>query len=284
MNTSVSQGRQIVIIIKRLIPSLNPKERLIAEYILSFPSEISTITITEMAEKLQVSQGSIVKFCKKLGLEGFAELKEQFNSSPTHYFDEEFEISDSPKQILMKSFKNSIQAMTDCLNSIHEETFENVCHILMKAPKIDLYGFGGSGVIAMDAYHKFLRIGLNSAVFTDHNMQLMSASLLKKGDVAIGISHSGRTTAIVNSLRLAKQVGATTIAITNFADMPLTNVADYSLFSVAGGNPITGENATARLAQLAILDALFIYLSLHKKDAMKNLAKTIDSVKISRIE
>lgn len=282
-NKKTSSGRQILIKIKRLIPTLNPKEKEIATYINNHPLKVTEMTITELSNETDVSQGSIVKFCKKIDLEGFKELKYHLMNAPLNYLGEKFKESDNPKQIFIKTFTNSIQAMKDCKDVINYNTIKKVAHLLIKAEKVQLYGLGGSGIVAEDILNKFMRIGLSAEAYTDNNLQLMSASLLDENCIAMGISHSGRTEAIVNSLELAQKAGATTIALTNYPNTPITEVADYSLFSVAEGNPITGENATARLVQLAIIDALYIYITLHKKDAMDNLTKTLKAVKDTRI-
>jgi DNA-binding MurR/RpiR family transcriptional regulator len=155
--------------------------------------------------------------------------------------------------------------------------------MLHTARQRDFYGVGGSAQIARDVSHKFLRVGVRASVFDDSHMMLMSASLLRPEDVAIGFSHSGNTVAVIEAIQLARKNGARTIAITNYNGSPLAQQADVVLCSTAQGSPLMGENAAARIAQLNILDALFVAVAQRDyKAAEKNLEKTMTAVASKR--
>jgi len=114
-------------------------------------------------------------------------------------------------------------------------------------------------------------------------MMLMSASLLGADDIAIGFSHSGNTTAVIDAIQLARKSGARTIAVTNYGGSPLAQIADIVLCSTAQGSPLMGENAAARIAQLNILDALFMAVAQRNyQTAEKNLEKTMSAVASKR--
>ena len=151
--------------------------------------------------------------------------------------------------------------------------------LIFNARQRDLYGIGGSAQIARDVSHKFLRIGVRTSVFDDAHMMLMSAALLGEGDVAVAFSHSGTTTAVIEPLELARRRGARTVALTNYATSPLASTADVVLCSTAQGSPLLGENAAARIAQLVILDAVFVAVAQRDlRAAERNLAATRDAV------
>ena len=142
---------------------------------------------------------------------------------------------------------------------------------------------GGSAQIARDVAHKFLRIGVRVSVFDDAHMMAMSASLLGTADVAIGFSHSGSTLVTIEALQIARKNGARTIALTNYLGSPIAEVADVVICSTAQGSPILGENAAARIAQLTILDTIFILVAQRNyKVADTNLAKTKAAVREKR--
>ena len=113
-----------------------------------------------------------------------------------------------------------MHALEETLSIFDPEAFERAADLIFHARQRDLYGIGGSAQIARDVAHKFLRIGVRTSVFDDTHMMLMSASLLGEGDVAIGFSHSGTTTAVIEPLELARKRGARTIALTNYATSP----------------------------------------------------------------
>ena len=155
--------------------------------------------------------------------------------------------------------------------------------MLYRARNRDFYGVGGSAQIARDVSHKFLRIGIRASVYDDSHMMLMSASLLGADDIAVGFSHSGNTSAVIDAIQLARKNGARTLAITNYDSSPLAGLADIVLCSTAQGSPLMGENAAARIAQLNILDALFVAVAQRDYQAAeRNLGRTMSAVKSKR--
>jgi DNA-binding MurR/RpiR family transcriptional regulator len=157
-----------------------------------------------------------------------------------------------------KVFNTSMQALEETMSILNIETFDRAVDLLHAAHRRDFYGLGGSAQIARDVSHKFLRIGLRSTVYDDAHMMLMSAALLTHQDVVVAFSHSGATSAVVEAAKLARQSGARIIALTNYATAPLAELADIALCSTAQGSPLLGENAAARIAQLNIMDAIFV--------------------------
>ena len=120
-------------------------------------------------------------------------------------------------------------------------------------------------------------------MYDDAHMMLMSASLLKAGDVVVAFSHSGQTSTVIDAVRMAREHEAKVIVVSNFTVSPLAELADVLLCSTAEGSPLTGENAAARIAQLNILDALFVLVARRDYDAAQvNLQKTIAAVRDKR--
>ena len=138
------------------------------------------------------------------------------------------------------------------------------------ANKMDIYGIGGSSSIAFDAYHKFHRIGIACIAHADSDMMATSATLLAPGDVALGISHTGSSRDIVEAMRLAKEAGATTVCITHNATSPITKVSDIALFTAARETAFSSDAMTSRLAQLSIIDTVYLAVALSHYD--KSLA------------
>ncbi|MFW8643047.1 SIS domain-containing protein [Rhizobium beringeri] len=127
------------------------------------------------------------------------------------------------------------------------EVFDRAADLIHRAKNRDFYGVGGSAQIARDVSHKFLRIGVRASVFDDSYMMLMSASLLVDGDIAIGFSHSGNTTAVIEAIQLAWRNGARTIAITNYNSSALVQAVDVGALFHGARFSLMGENAAARL-------------------------------------
>lgn len=145
----------------------------------------------------------------------------------------------------------------------------------MNARRIAVFGLGNSAAIAMDAAHKFLRLGLDAQSCTDNHMQAIIASHLDRKSVAIGISHSGSSKDIVDALRLSKIGGATTICVTNFGSSPIVEASDISIFTKSEETKHSILGMSSRIAQLTIFDAIYTYIVIHSdKEAVQAIYNT----------
>ena len=278
-------GRDLILYARSISPSLGTKEKLVASFIANHYDQLANMTINELADRLNVSQATITKLCKKLNSDGYYSLRKaliKYIEEREEDLPEDFSYSDSPKEILQKVFTNSIVALQDTLSILDDVEFAKALSAFNNAPKhkkVLLFGVGGSGSIADDICHKFLKIGIYSYCYRDTHLQYMSASLLQPGDIVIGISHSGATKAVIEALSIARDAGATTICVTNFIKSPITEVADIKLVSSAKNSPLTGENAAVRIVHLSILDALYTGIVLYDyENAMEKLHKTQNAV------
>lgn len=272
--------------IRMRLPSLTPLELRVVETVFGQGQFTESTALRQIADDAGVSEALVVKIAKKLGFTGFRDFRSavaEYIRSPTAEMHEELSVDDSAEAILHKVFRTSIQALEETLAIIDVPAFERAADIVKSARNRDFYGVGGSAQIARDVSHKFLRIGIRSSVHDDSHMMLMSAALLGPEDVAIGFSHSGRTTAVIEAIQLARKNGARTIVVTNYNSSPLAEIADIVLCSTAQGSPLMGENAAARIAQLNILDALFVAVAQRDYAAAEtNLERTMSAVTTKR--
>ena len=272
--------------IRMRMPHLTPLERRVVETITGRTDFDATTSIREVAADANVSEPMIVKIAKKLGFVGYRDFRTaliEYNRSDIAELYSEISPDDSAGEIVGKVFRASMQALEETLAILDVEAFERAATMLHGARHLDFYGIGGSAQIARDAAHKFLRIGIRVNIYDDVHMMLMSASLLGPDDVVLAFSHSGATRAVLDPLQLARSNGARCIAITNYADSPIASVVDVVLCSTAQGSPLLGENAAARIAQLNILDALFVVIaqrSAEKSEA--NLVRTMAAIEPRR--
>jgi RpiR family transcriptional regulator, repressor of rpiB and als operon len=272
--------------IRMKLPGLTPLEAKVAADILARKDIDATIPLRDVAMGSGVSEAMVVKVAKKLGFGGFREFRQglvDYYKSDTAALHSEIEAGDTTSQIVQKVFRTAMQALEETFAILDLAAFERAADYLHRAHQRDFYGLGGSAQIARDVSHKFLRIGIRSQVFDDAHMMMMSASLLGPDDVAIAFSHSGSTTAVIDAVELARKSGARTIAVTNYPDSPVAQIVDVVLASTAQNNPLLGENATARIAQLNLLDALFVAVAQRDRAAAdKNLARTMQAVQSKR--
>lgn len=272
--------------IRMRLPSLTPLEGKVATDILARKDIDEVTPLRTVAEGSGVSEAMVVKVAKKLGFAGFREFRQglvDYYNSDTAALHSEIGAQDTAGQIVQKVFRTAMQALEETFAILDLEAFERAADFLHRARQRDFYGLGGSAQIARDVSHKFLRIGIRTSVFDDAHMMVMSAALLGHDDVAIAFSHSGSTTAVIEAVELARRNGARTIAVTNYADSPLARIVDVVLCSTAQNNPLLGENATARIAQLNLLDALFVAVAQRDRTAAdQNLARTMRAVQAKR--
>jgi len=282
MNDARAVGAQIRV----RLPSLTPLEGKVAAAILARKDITDTTPLREIAEAAGVSEPMVVKVAKKLGFDGFRDFRQgliEYYQSESASLHTEITPDDTPGVIVQKVFRTAMQALEETFAILDLEAFDRAADYLHRARHRDFYGVGGSAQIARDVSHKFLRIGIRSSVFDDSHMMMMSAALLGPDDVAIAFSHSGETAAVLDAVELARKNGARTIAVTNYSESTLANSVDVVLCSTAENSPLLGENATARIAQLNLLDALFVAVA--QKDratADANLARTMRAVQFKR--
>lgn len=272
--------------IRMKLPALTPLEAKVAADILARKDIDEATALRDVATGSGVSEAMVVKVAKKLGFAGFREFRQglvDYYRSDTAALHAEIGADDTSGQIVQKVFRTAMQALEETFAILDLEAFDRAADYLHRARQRDFYGLGGSAQIARDVSHKFLRIGIRASVFDDAHMMMMSAALLGPDDVAIAFSHSGSTSAVIDAVELARRNGARTIAVTNYADSPLARIVDVVLCSTAQNNPLLGENATARIAQLNLLDALFVAVAQRDRVAAdQNLARTMRAVQAKR--
>ncbi|ANP90840.1 MULTISPECIES: MurR/RpiR family transcriptional regulator [Rhizobium] len=272
--------------IRMMMPLLTPLEAKVVDTVFALRDFSDDTSLKQIADDAGVSEAMVVKITKKLGFAGYRDFRaavSQYNRQPTAEMHQELSVDDTSQEIVQKVFRTSINALEETLSILDMEAFDRAADLIHRAKNRDFYGVGGSAQIARDVSHKFLRIGVRASVFDDSHMMLMSASLLVDGDIAIGFSHSGNTTAVIEAIQLARRNGARTIAITNYNSSALAQAADVVLCSTAQGSPLMGENAAARIAQLNILDAVFVAVAQRDyKAAERNLERTMSAVTSKR--
>ena len=243
-------------------------EKRIAQNILDHPRDIVHLSITELAEQSQVSDASVVRFCRKrLGMQGYQELKvalAQDLVSPIESIHEEVAESDSEADVLSKVFASTMHALEYTLRIIDKRQFKLAVDALHNAPMVHIYGCGNSAAIAMDMQHKLLRLGLRATAFSDSHMQTIAATSLQAGDVCVAISHSGSSKDVVEAAFLAKKRGATVICMTGIGRSPLADMADIRLDTASKETNYHIVALSSRISQYTIIDSLHSALAVRR--------------------
>ncbi len=265
---------------------LSDSEKKICDYIIANQKDIIHLSITEVADNTDSSESTVLRTCRKLGFGGFQDFKitlaQELVSTKDTIFDEANE-DDTCINILDKEIERINNTLLLMRKVISSEELEAAADAMLKGGRTVVFGLGNSASVAMDMAHKFTRLGFNIAASTDVHLQIMMSCSLQPGDVAIGISHSGSSRDIVEALESAKKHGATTICITNYGRSPITKVSDIKLFTASEEIKHRILALTSRIAQLAIIDAIYIYISFKDSERfvgqMKDIEKSLECKK-----
>lgn len=274
MATETTHVRQRI---QSLYNSFSDKEKQIADYMLQNPETIVHSTINQVADQLSLADATVFRFCKRLGFKGYQAMKIALASDiiePIEDIHETIQESDTEAEIMSKVFQSNKNALTYTQEVLDESTVRQAVQYLLEASELHFYGSGGSGVTAQDGQHKFMRTGLPSHAYTDAHWQVMAASQLKPQDVAIVISHSGANEDVLEAMDVAKEQGARIIAITSYAKTPISQKADLTLQTISRETEYRSEALASRLAELSLLDGLYVNYCIKKKDqAQEAVAK-----------
>jgi DNA-binding MurR/RpiR family transcriptional regulator len=240
--------------------ALRTAEQRVADFILKNPDELIYLTVTELAERTQTSESTVVRLCQKIGYKGYQEFKIMLARDlvgPTETVYEQIDPGDSLPTLKAKVFQANAQALKDTIEVLSDDELARAVDAIATCRKIEIYGIGGSAPLALDAYHKFMKLGIVAVWLNDSDLMAMSSALLKRGDVALGISHTGASRDVCDAMEHAQNAGATTICITHRATSPITKVAQIKLFTAAKETAFGSDATSSRIAQLSIIDTLY---------------------------
>ncbi|QGZ63885.1 MurR/RpiR family transcriptional regulator [Paraburkholderia acidisoli] len=259
--------------IRNVAESLRPAERKVADMVLADIDFAMRASITELALRAEVSEPSVTRFCRAVGAHGLRDFKMRLAQSaagnvPFALATEMAAESGGANwggeigTLLDKVTESVVQGVTHARASLDPAVFEAAVAALGSARRVYFFGVGaGSGLVVQDAALRMLRLDIAASAFTDAHLQRLYAGLLEPGDVAFAISQSGRSVEVNESIQIAKERGATTIALTS-AGSRLAWVVDIPLLLRVPAAADPHAPAVVRIAHLAVLDALALGVSL----------------------
>ena len=232
--------------IKSAVEMFKPAERAVAAYVLSHPEQVMHMSVSEAARDIEVGESTVIRFCRALGYKGYQEFKLRLAQDlvePVEFIHENISFADGAADLAQKVFQTNIKAVGDTMKALDPEMVEVAAKALAHARRVDIYGVGYSSFTALDAKLKFVRLGLNADAYGDAHLQAMAAALLKKGDVAIGISHSGSTKDVVDALAAARKAGVAPEDALAVGDSPY-DIEGATAAGIRASNTIAATVAT----------------------------------------
>jgi len=255
--------------IQALLPELPPSERRVAELVLNRPVEVVSAPISQLAQWSDVSQPTVIRFCRRLKCAGLSAFKLKLAGdlgAGIPFVHASLAPGDSLGQLIGKVFDHAAAGLSQGRQGLSPQVLEQAVEALDRASRIECYGLGNSGITAQDAQMKLFRLGTPTLVCTDTQMQRVAAALLPADAVVLIISNSGRIRTLLEVATLTRRSGAKVIALTR-SDSPLAGLADIVLPADVQENPEVYAPMVSRLVHLAIIDVLTVALALRKGPA-----------------
>lgn len=250
----------------------------LADYIFSHKSEAQYMSITTLAESSRVSEASITRFCKMLGLMGYNDFKLALaKADPTMATGDPADPADSSDpsgqsgnrfdDICRRLYQTDVAALSETLSMMDEESALQAVRLLSKAKRVFCFGQGGSNVMAMEAWARFSTASPKFIHIEDSHMQAMASSLCTEDDAILFFSYSGATKDMLDVLEPAKNNGASIVLITHFSNSPAAMLADAILLCGPSESPLQSGSIAAKLGQLFIIDYLFFAYCMENQEA-----------------
>jgi len=265
----------VLVRLRGRLPEFTGALRRVAEQVLTDPAGAARATIVELAERSGTSPATITRFCRALGFEGYADLRLAIAGETGRAarsagwavdIGREIEPTDSLERVLGQIMAADTQAMRDTAAMTDLTEVERAADAIAAANRVDIYGASGSALVGAEMQFSLHRIGVAAWSWPDVHNGLASAALLREGDVALGISHSGQTRETIEMIAEAGSRGATTVALTSFPRSPLADVADIVLLTATQATTFRPDALSARHPQLVLLDLLYIAVAQRTHD------------------
>ncbi|MFZ6675950.1 glucokinase [Undibacterium sp. Xuan67W] len=263
---SADPGSAILGQIRRARSELSPAELRVAEHVLAHARSVLNDPIAEIARAAEVSQPTVIRFCRSLGCEGLSDFKLRLASGltgtvpVTHI---QVTNDDSALELGAKVLGNTASAILQVRSQLNREMIDRAIDLIVHADRVEFYAIGHYGVVAQDAQFKFLRLGIPSVAHTDSRLQLLAASVLKPKDVVVIISSSGRLPELLEVAEKARERGATVIAIAA-SQSPLVRKADAALIVDHVEDVSTHLPMVSRILHLLVIDMLAVGVAMRR--------------------
>ena len=251
--------------------SLRKSEAKVASCVLENLDEVIEMRVVDLASKSSVSEPTVIRFCRAIGFDGFQSFKLQLaqqlglGSVFTQFAVED---SDTVADLLNKVFDTTVGSLITVRDEINSAVLEQAIDTISDARRVEFYGFGASGSVAADAQHKFFRLQLSSAAYTDPHIQRMSAISLGSEDVVVAISQSGETQALLESVELAREAGANVIGLAP-QNTSLSRLCNLAIYVNMEEDLESFTPVSSRIAHLVVIDVLATGVARHRKPLLK---------------
>ena len=258
-------------------PALRKSEAKVADFVLAHANDVINMRIVDLAAQSEVSDPTVIRFCRALGFDGFQSFKLQLAQQigmGSVYTQFAVDDSDTVNDLCNKVFDTTVGTLRTVRDELDPDILEQAINTISNARRVEFYGFGASGPVAADAQHKFFRLQLSTTALMDPHIQHMSAISLGEEDVVVAISQSGQTRALLQSVNLAKEAGATVIGLAP-QNTPLSEICSIPIHVTMEEDMQAVTPISSRIAHLVVIDVLATGVARHRKPFLKEHLKRL---------
>ena len=246
--------------------TLSSVQKVVADYILAHAAEVVFLSISGLAAKCDTSETTVMRFLRKLDFDSYqvfrVKIAQELPYGRMESVYGQIKRDDSVESVMNKVIASTSRAIGDLKQLVGADDIKKCVKIIGSAEKMFFIGMGSSSYIAFDAYHKFLRLGMNVSASSDTHIMSMIASHATGKDLVFAVSHSGESRDILDCVNLAKKNGAGVIALTSYRGSSITKVADVALLSSSNETLYRSDALVSRILQLVIIDMLYVAMVL----------------------
>lgn len=275
----------IIYRIRQVMASFTKSEASIAEAVIEHPELVITSSITDYSKRINASTAGVTRFCKKIGVSGFAELRLELARSSGGKSDpgadgKVFNLNEAEGvgeivEGVIDSARSGIGILKDI---VKKESIEKAVRLIMDSRKILISGLGASRLVALDLHQKLARIGILSHCDTDLDLEKVQLVSFNEKDLIILFSYKGLNAHVKELAAMAKSRGAKVLAVTRMGSSPLANIADIVLRVASSESPLREGATISRIQQMIIVDILYSSLVFYKKNSLDYIVSTWDSI------
>lgn len=273
----MNQSQSVLDCITVLYDQLFDAEKKIAKFILNNPKKVVDMTVSELAEISDVSIASVSRFCRKVGLKGFAQLKislaqELVDTHKSGEISNDISVDNIP-QSLQNILANKITELEQTVNLINTDEFREILEGIRDASRVQVIAVGNTIPVAIDAAFKFNELGIPTTAGTIWETQLSYSFTLGKGDVLIAISNSGESDKVLEAVKIANNNKAMTIGITNSPHSAIGEEVQYHITTATREKLFLDEFCFSRVSASTVIEIIFLFLTGMVENSHKSMIK-----------
>lgn len=262
--------------------SLFNAEIKVADYILNNVNDVIKCNVSELAEKSNVSDATVVRFCQKIGYKGYYQMKIYLAKEigvTSKSIDQSGEEPDNIKGQINKIIGTNIKNLQETAKFINCDVIEKCAALINECEYLYIFAAGNTLTVAQDAAFRLSRIGkIRTISYLIPELQLSSANNITSKDLVLGISHSGSSNLVISALNIAKERGAKIVTITNYAKTPVSKIADYPIITACDDNGYYDDFAMSRIVEIVVIDLLLYFITQLRKNKANESDKEIEEV------